>query len=218
MIGRRMDKKTCKLAKKLREDGKNESCNHLIASSASKNAINPRPDLSYSYIMRRLRQIGDKNRTRSFQEAFKKAYDEAYINDLENIDDVALLQALQESDIKAEEVDESAESVVTESEIEYDLTKLGQAATDLGDPSFSGKAISEIIKFLLRKIPYEQRPHRMMGMRQKILELNEYDMANKKSPDTASMGQSLTLIKTLLNGKDPQYIRRTLEHIVGNLV
>jgi len=212
-----MNVKLRKLAKKLRSDGKHEMCDQLIASAASPKSISPRPDLSYSYIMRQLRQTGDKKRVRQFQEAFKKAYDEAYIEEVENADDVALLQAIQEAKLRPEEIDRTAEDIKTEAKFTGELTKLAQAATDLGDPAFAGRAISEIVKFLMRKIPYEQRPHRVLSMRQKILELDEYDMANKKSPETASMGQSITLIKTLLNGKDPMYIRKTLENIVGNL-
>jgi hypothetical protein len=193
-------------------------CDGLIASAASSKSISPRPDLSYSYIMRQLRQIGDKERVRQFQESFKKAYDEAYIEQVENADDVALLQAIQECKLKPEEIDKTADDIKTEAQVTGELRKLAQAATDLGDPTFAGRAISEIVKFLMRKIPYERRPHSMMSMRQKILELDEYEMASKKSPVTASMGQSITLIKTLLNGKEPAYIRKTLEHIIGNLV
>jgi hypothetical protein len=97
------------------------------------------------------------------------------------------------------------------------LIKLGQASMDLGDPSTAGRDIAIIIKFLLRKIPFEQRPMRMMSLKQKILALRENEMSLKKSPSTAAMGQSITLVKILLNGKDPNYIRRTLEHIVENL-
>ncbi len=208
-----MDPKLRKLAKKLRMEGKHDLCDDLIASAASSKSISPRPDLSYSYIMRQLRQAGDPDRVREFQIAFKKAFDEAYLENIENLDDVALLQAIQECKLQPSEIDKTAE----EKEVESELTKVAQVAADLGDPAFAGRAIAEIIKFLMRKIPYEQRPSRVIAMRPKILGMDEYEMASKKSPATASMGQSITLIKTLLNGKDPAYIRKTLENIVGNL-
>lgn len=210
-----------KLAKKLRDQGKHELCDELISAfaSSSKHSVIPRPDLSYSFIMRNLRKSEDEKRAKEFQKAFKEAYDEAFIEGLENIDDVALLQAIKTIKLKSEEIDETKEEIKkSEAEINYNLTKLGQAASDLGDPEFAGKSIAEIVKFLMRKISFEKRPSSMMSMRQKILQLNEYDMSTKKSPATASMGQSLTLIKTLLNGKDSNYIRATLEQIVRNLV
>jgi len=97
------------------------------------------------------------------------------------------------------------------------IMKLGQAVTDLGDPRLTGRSIAQIINFLLRKIPYAKRPHAIMELRKKIWELSEYDMAAKKSPDTASLGQSITFVKTLLNGKQPYYIRQVLSEIVRNL-
>jgi hypothetical protein len=97
------------------------------------------------------------------------------------------------------------------------ILKLGQLAMELGNPESAGRAIAEIILFLLRKIPFEQRLMRIMSLKQKILALRENEMSMKKSPPTAALGQSITLVKTLLNGKDPNYIKNTIEHIVGNL-
>jgi len=217
-----MDKKTRKLIQRLRADGRHDMCDRLIAQAKPDNSVSPRPDLSYSFIMRRLRQLGDKDRIKEFQKAFKDAFDEAYIEGLDNYDDVALMQAIQKVELKPEEAkavdSEEKDTKKLEAEVTSDLVKLGQAASDLGDPEFAGRAISDILKFLMRKIPYEQRPHNFMSMRQKILDLDEHDMASKNSPVTASMGQSLTMIKTLLNGKDPGYIRKTLEQIVRHLV
>jgi len=213
-----MDIKIRKLAKRLREENKHDLCDALIARTASKNSISPRSDLSYSFVMRQLRQNGDDDRVKAFQSAYKEAFDEAYIENIDDIDEAALLQAMQVAKIKPDELDDSSEMIEIEAEVTYNLTKVAQAATDLGEPAFAGHAISEIIKFLMRKISFEKRPHNFMKMRQKILELNEHEMAEKNSPDTASMGQSITLIKTLLNGKDPAYIRETLKHVVGNLV
>ena len=97
------------------------------------------------------------------------------------------------------------------------ILKLAQAVDDLGDPRLTGRSIAQIVRFLLRKIPYTKRPHAMMGLRKKIWELSEYDMASKKSPNTASIGQSITFIKTLLNGKQPAYIRQVLSEVVRSL-
>lgn len=97
------------------------------------------------------------------------------------------------------------------------ILKLGQSITDLGDPKLTGRSIAQIIRFLLRKIPYAKRPNAVMNLRKKVWELNEYDMASKKSPDTAAMGQSITFIKTLLNGKQPAYIRQVLSEVVRSL-
>ena len=97
------------------------------------------------------------------------------------------------------------------------ILKLAQVADSLGNPVFTGKAVAEIIRFLLRKIEYSKRPNAIMQLKKKITYLNEYDMASKKSPETASLGQSITFIKTLLNGRQPSYIRSVLSEIARHL-
>lgn len=97
------------------------------------------------------------------------------------------------------------------------ILKLAQIADSLGNPAFTGRAVAEIIRFLLRKIEYSKRPNAVMQLRKKIVDLNEYDMAAKKSPQTASLGQSITFIKTLLNGRHPDYIRNVLSEIARQL-
>lgn len=97
------------------------------------------------------------------------------------------------------------------------IYKLAQNVMLNDDIDITGKGISEIIKFLMRKIPYEKRPHMIMKIKKKIWELSEYDIASKKSPDTASIGQAITFVKTLLNGKEPGYIRSVISSIIRNL-
>lgn len=101
---------------------------------------------------------------------------------------------------------------------EQRLLKLGQLMVDHGEIGATGRGIAEVIKFLMRKVPYEKRPHSIMSLKKKVWDLDEYDMASKKSPPTASMGQAITFIKTLLNGKSPGYIRSVLSVVVRNLV
>lgn len=91
-------------------------------------------------------------------------------------------------------------------------------ALSSNDVNVTGRGIAEVVKFLMRKMPYEKRLHAIMSLRQKNWNLNEYDMASKKSPDTAAMGQSLTFIKTLLNGKPPGFIRNVLSVIIQGLL
>lgn len=180
--------------------------NILIEGVAGHNLNN---QLSYSYIMRQLNK-NDPEKMKEFQKAFKKAFDEAYLNNIEDLSSVALLQAIQDSNIDIAEINKEAN-------IEYSLLKTGQMVMELGSPEVAGRAIAAIIRFLLKRISVEKLPNNLMALKQKILTMRENEMSLKKSPPTAALGQSLTLIKTLLNGKDPNYIRRTLEHIVGNL-
>jgi transcription termination factor NusB len=99
----------------------------------------------------------------------------------------------------------------------YRLLKLGQAAMTLSDIEITGKNIAEIIRFILSKIPYQKRPYALMKVRHKIWNLDEYDISSKKSPDTAAIGQAITFMKTLLNGKQSGYVRNVITEVVKRL-
>lgn len=206
-----------KLAKDLRVHGLDDVCDNVVlAIFAETNAMDARPDLSYSFIMRQLRKL-DPDRAREFQEHFKKAFDEAFLTGIDNVDDAALMQTIQEIELKPEELSSIEEPKAIATNREYRLYKLAQNSLG-GDITITGRHVADIVKFLLRKISYVNRYHSMLKLREKIWNLDEYDMASKKSPPTASLGQSITFIKTLLNGKDPGYIRGVLSEIVRNLV
>lgn len=95
--------------------------------------------------------------------------------------------------------------------------KLAATIIQMGTPEEAGKGIADIVKFLMQRISPNRRPVSLAKLRQKIWSLNEIDIASKKTPATASLGQSLTFIKTILNGHNPDYIRQVLTHIVQNL-
>jgi len=97
------------------------------------------------------------------------------------------------------------------------MFKLAAAVIQMGEPEAAGKGVADIVKFLLQRISLERRNTSMFKLRKKIWELNEQEIASKKTPSSASLGQSITFIKTILNGHDPAYIRKVLTHIVRNL-
>lgn len=205
-----------KLAKDLRIHGLDDVCDKVVlAIFAETNARDARPDLSYSFIVRQLRKL-DPERAREFQESFKKAFDEAFLSGIDNVDDAALMQTIQEIELNSEELSAKEDNKVIASSRERRFLKLAQDSLG-GDVKITGQHVANIIKFLLRKISYLKRYEATMKLRQKIWSLDEYQMASKKSPPTASLGQSITFIKTLLNGKDPGYIRSVLAEIVRNL-
>lgn len=203
-----------KLAKELRFHGLDDVCDNVVlAIFAETNARDARPDLSYSFIVRQLRKF-DPERAREFQEHFKKAFDEAFLSGIDNVDDAALMQTIQEIELNQEELSAKEEHKASR---EYRLYKLAQDSLS-GDVAVAGRHIANIVKFLLGRISYVNRYQSMLKLREKIWNLDEYDIASKKSPPTASLGQSITFIKTLLNGKDPGYIRSILSEIVKNLI
>lgn len=97
------------------------------------------------------------------------------------------------------------------------MYKLAAGIIDLGDPIVAGQGIIEIVNFLLKRISVQQRPKSINTLKYKIWNLNEWELASKKSPATASLGQSITFIKTILMGHSPIFIRSVLREVVRNL-
>lgn len=71
----------------------------LCAYAAITDIENPRVDLSYSYIMRKLRK-GDDDIRLKFQRVFKEAFDKALEEDLEEPAEIALMIAIKVIDFK----------------------------------------------------------------------------------------------------------------------
>lgn len=85
-----------KIAKELRSLGEKDMASKvLFAIAAVTGGEKPQADLSYSFIMRELRK-GDKGKVREFQEKFKKYFEEALDNEIEESANVALLSVVDE--------------------------------------------------------------------------------------------------------------------------
>ena len=71
----------------------------LCAYAALSDSENkPKVDLSYTYIMRKLRQEGNEDRIRTFQVVFKDSFDRSLDEDIENPTEVALMMAMKAID------------------------------------------------------------------------------------------------------------------------
>ncbi len=95
-----MDKKQLNQLRKISQDlnlfGDYSLCNKIkiiIANETDGDDIHP--DLTYSSVMRDLRH-NDKNKVNPFMVAFKNAFDEAVLEELEDPDRIALTAALKE--------------------------------------------------------------------------------------------------------------------------
>lgn len=74
----------------------------LCAFAAVTGADHPRVDLSYSYLMRKLRK-GDEERRLKFQKAFKEAFDRALYEDVDEPASLALMVAMKAIDFKEDD-------------------------------------------------------------------------------------------------------------------
>lgn len=97
------------------------------------------------------------------------------------------------------------------------ILKIAKAINSIGDYRSTGFALAQIINFLLRKIKFESRPKFKNKIREKLLQLNFYEMSEKSSPPTAAIGQAITFVKTILNGQNPDYVKSVINQITKSL-
>jgi hypothetical protein len=154
---------------------------------------------SYSSIMRALNKADDKEAMTKFQTTFKEMFDKSVLKGEENPEQIALENALDAIDSGKETLEKAA------------------SAINLGDPESAGQYLAQLLRFILRRISPERRQKAIETLKRKVYYLNEYGIAQKRTPASASLGNSITLLKTLLLEHKPEYIRATLNAIVRYL-
>ena len=81
--------------RKLADAGETELVSDLIcAYAALTDSEMPRPDLTYSSVMRTLRNKYPE-KVKEFEKTFKESFDKAVLEDLDNVEELALLEAIK---------------------------------------------------------------------------------------------------------------------------
>jgi transcription termination factor NusB len=160
-----------------------------------KKAATENPSLSYSAIIRLLNKEYDTETVRNFQRLFKENFDRLYLEGDESPEETALEVAIK----SVEHFHKNANAI------------------EMGDSTFAGKRLSDLVKFLLRRIPDGKRPAAIQAIKKKLYMLNEYEISRKSTPSHSSMGQAITIVKNILLEHNPQYIRNVLNALVKNL-
>lgn len=160
-----------------------------------KKASENKSNINYSSIVRMLNKQYDENTVNEFKKLFKLNFDDLYLSGNDEPEEEALELTL--SSIK-------------------NFHKKANAI-EMGEANFAGKRLSDLVHFLLRRIPEDKRGNAIKSIRKKIYMINEYDVSGKKTPPSSSIGNSISIIKTILLEHQPEYIRNVLNEIVRNL-
>lgn len=155
---------------------------------------------TFSAAMRKLNK-DEPEKILEFMKAFKEAFDEAMEEGLDDHQNVALLQAREKVASKKEDK----------------IIKMAQAMMAANrNPQEVGASLAQVIKILMEKLPHDKSAA-LENMRGKVSQLNPTEIALASMPETAAYGQSITLIKTLLNGYSPEYIKQVLSSTTQSL-
>jgi len=154
---------------------------------------------TFSAVMRKLNK-DEPEKVQEFMKAFKKAFDDAIEDKLDDHQNIALLQAKK--------------SIASKNNDRF--LKMAQVMIANRNPQEVGASLAQVIKILMERLPHDKNSS-LTNMRGKVSQLNPTEIALASMPDTAAYGQSITLIKTLLNGYSPEYIKQVLSFTAQSL-
>jgi hypothetical protein len=161
-------------------------------------------EFSYSAVMRKIRLKCNPEQVRQFLALFKTQFDRAVKGKLHKPERVALQTAMVKFN-KLHKV-----------KIDKKMVK-NAAISELGNSEQVGQYLSDIVKFVLNRLPLDKRQHAIDSLKQKFSVMSELDISSKVLPQSSALGQSITFVKTVLFNHDARYVREVLNSLVKHL-
>jgi len=81
------------------------------------------------------------------------------------------------------------------------------------DPKFVANQIRDIIDVMIGRMSIDSQQSAYPNLKRKFLELNIPDMSSKNQPGGSYIGTSISLVKNILNGRDPYFIKTVIDEL-----
>lgn len=89
-----------------------------------------------------------------------------------------------------------------------------EAQTFVADnPIIVAKQIKGIIDVMIGRMSPESQVNAYPNLKEKLNNLNISEISNKRAPGGASIGLSISLVKNILNGRDPMFAHAVLSEL-----
>jgi len=85
------------------------------------------------------------------------------------------------------------------------------------DSKFVAEQIRDIIDVMVGRMSLNSQQNAYPNIKSKLQELNISEISNKNQPGGSSIGTSISLIKNILNGRDPYFIKMVLDELSKGL-
>ena len=85
------------------------------------------------------------------------------------------------------------------------------------DAKFVAEQIRDVIDIMIGRMKLESQQGSYINLRRRVYNLNVPEISSKKQPGGASIGMSISLIKNILNGRDPYFIKMVLDELQKGL-
>lgn len=85
------------------------------------------------------------------------------------------------------------------------------------DPKYVANQIRGIIQIMVGRMSLEAQQKAYPNLMGKIKNLNIQEMTTKKQPGGSALGVSISLVKNILNGRDPYFIKMVIDDLSRGL-
>lgn len=82
----------------------------------------------------------------------------------------------------------------------------------------TAESILKIINFLLFRVPQKDKTKFLQRIRGKIQKIPAGQVSMKKLPQTAAIGQSISLTKNILSGLNPFFVQRVIDELANMML
>jgi hypothetical protein len=161
-------------------------------------------EFSFSALMRQVNKNGTPEQTIEFIKLFKKCFDKAIKDKVQKPEKVALQNCMLKF------------NKLFKVKISKDIVK-NAAISELGTADQVGKYLSDIVKFIIARMPVDSREKSLNNLKQKFLNMHPNEIASKNLPASAAVGQSITFVKHVLFNHDASFIKEVLLSLVNNI-
>ncbi len=172
-----------------------------------------------NFLLKKYAEVSDIDYSKSFNELLLKVKN----SEVENFNEILINLAKYYSKLilsqdMSEESSEESKKIAYEKTLEkaniYLTNKsLNKQAQIYNNPIYVAEQIREVIKIMISRMKPDSQARAYPNIKQKLRSLNTVELSNKKSPGGAAIGVSISLIKNVLNGRDPMFIRLVLDEL-----
>jgi hypothetical protein len=79
----------------------------------------------------------------------------------------------------------------------------------------TAESILKIINFILFRVPQKDKIRYLQRIRGKIMRIPSGQVSLKKLPQTAAIGQAISLTKNILSGLNPFFVKRVIDELAN---
>ncbi len=86
------------------------------------------------------------------------------------------------------------------------------------NPVYVAEVLEKIIRVMINRMSPESRDKSIVNVKNRVKSLQPLELSSKKAPGGAAIGASISLVRNILNSRDPYFINTVLEELSKRLV